>query len=291
MKVLITGGQGQLGRALQKVFASSGLSVWAPDIAELDITGTISNIKYQILNFKFQDASLLINCAAYTNVDKAEAEPELALRVNAQAAETLAQVAKDLGMIFVHISTDYVFSGRVCEPYTEASIPDPLSVYGRSKAEGERLVAAVGASYYIVRSAGLYGHGGAAGKGGHTMLDFVIHQAKAGKPLKLVTDQCSSPTFVEHLAEGILNLVQNKVPYGLYHMVNQGGCTWFEFGQEVLRQAGIVYEIQEAKSNDFMHRPAARPAYSILANTKLSALGLTMPTWQQGIRDYLDIKS
>lgn len=259
-----------------------GFSVAAPDVQAWDLTRWTET--QAPVPFDFE---LLINCAAYTQVDQAEQDALAAHTLNALVPEKLAELSKKRRALFVHISTDYVFSGDSRRPYTEDDPPFPQSAYGHTKLEGEMCVQAAAGAYYIVRSAGLYGPGGATGKGGHSMIDFILNTARAGKPLRLVQDQWTSPTYVGHLAQGLVRLLERRPESGCYHMVNEGVCSWHEFGTEVLQQAGMAAEILPVSLAEFSQRPAKRPTYSALENRKLNALGMRMPTWQEGVRAYI----
>lgn len=285
--VIIAGGRGQLGRTLAQLFLQQGWQVWAPSRAEWDITEELRMADCGCKIDELKAGDILINCAAMTNVDGCEAKPELAYKINAEAAGRLASLCGNRQWLMIQISTDYVFSGSHHRPYTENDEPKPKSVYGKSKWKGEQLVQAAGANYYILRTAGLYGHGGAAGKGGHTMVDFILGKARAGETLKLVFDQYSSPTYARHLAEAIFALLQKRPDQGVYHAANRAGCSWLEFGQEVLRVARLPANVEPVPADFFGKRPAPRPQYSVLATDKLAGVGIAMPNWKKGIADYL----
>ena len=281
LRFLVLGGSGQLGRYLCRFFSEAGHVVQAPSEQACNL--------FQPLDTKLFAGGfdVLVNCAAYTQVDEAESHGADAHHLNAVVPEKLAEIAKAQGAIFVHVSTDYVFSGDAKRPYTEDDPPRPLNIYGRTKLEGEMAVQAVGGKYYLARTSGLYGPGGAAGKGGHCMVDFILNTARQGKPLRLVQDQWSSPTYVGHFTQVIAQLIDLRAPFGCYHAVNEGVCTWMEFGQEALRQAGIQYPIEAVSSEVFAARPAQRPRYSAMANKKLNGFGIRVPGWKEGIKDYL----
>lgn len=279
MRVAVIGANGQLGTDLVKTLSDWDL---IPLIhQDLDICDFVYTRKV------LEDAKprIVINTAAFNRVDDCEGEPSRAFWVNAFAVRKLAQVCAELGCILVHISTDYVFGGEKRSPYTEDDAPNPLNVYGVSKLAGEHFVRHTCPKHFIIRTSGLYGVAGSSGKGGN-FVETIVHLAKEGKPIRVVTDQVLTPTYTKDLADKIKELLQTEA-YGLYHITNSGQCSWYEF-------AGKIFELLEMKpdfgpttSAEFGAK-ARRPAYSVLAHEKLKRLGLDdLRPWPEALYAYL----
>jgi dTDP-4-dehydrorhamnose reductase len=215
---------------------------------------------------------VVINCAAWTDVDGAEEHPEEALLVNRDGARNLAEAAGRL----VHVSTDYVFDGRQRRPYVESDAVGPLQEYGRSKLAGERAVAAASADHLIVRSSWLFGPGGA------NFVETMLRIGDEREELRVVDDQVGCPTFTGHLAEGLVRLAQNG-GRGVRHLAGGGSCSWYEFAREIFARSGVVCRLEPCTTAEFP-RPAARPANSVLT-TEFEGFGL--PAWTDGLADYL----
>ncbi|HTA39799.1 MAG TPA: dTDP-4-dehydrorhamnose reductase, partial [Candidatus Acidoferrales bacterium] len=231
MRALLLGGYGQLGTEIRRRWTD--WKIVAPSHADVDIEDT-SAIAAAI---EANHPDLLINCAAFHNVDRCEEVPDRAFGVNAVAVDQMARLARDNRVEFLTISTDYVFDGTSKRPYEERDPAHPISAYGTSKFAGELLVERLQSNAYVVRTCGLYGERASTTKG-YTFVDRVIAQARAGEPQRIVNDVVASPTFAGHLAEARLQLVQTKA-FGLYHAANPGPVSWYQFAREVLRQAGI----------------------------------------------------
>ena len=260
MKYLIAGGHGMLGNDLRNALA--GRDVIAPGRDELDITDARS------IAVAVADVDVVINAAAYTRVDAAEADEAAALAVNGTAAGLLARGAADAGAGFVQVSTDYVFSGSATSPYSESSPLEPLGAYGRTKAEGERLVQQEHPSPYVVRTAWLYGaHGPNFAK---TMLRL----ASDHESVSVVDDQLGQPTWTADLARAIVRLLDAEAPPGIYHGTNAGETSWFGFARAIFEVAGLDPErVLPTDSTSFV-RPAPRPAYSVLGHQGWGRAGL-----------------
>ena len=226
--------------------------------------------------------ALVINCAGYTAVDKAESEPELARAVNAAGAEAVAEACREAGSSLVQVSTDYVFDGLAQRPYSEDDPAAPVNVYGRSKLEGEQRVLAAHPMACVVRSAWLFGPGRAS------FVDKLLALARQGAPLRAVTDQVGSPTYTHDLAPVLLELGRRGVR-GVIHAVNLGQTSRYELARQTLDMAGLNKDlVQPALSRDF-NLPAERPAYSVLDGRRLARLrGGPMPTWLDALRRYLE---
>jgi dTDP-4-dehydrorhamnose reductase len=282
MRALLLGGFGQLGTEIRRRWTD--WNVVAPAHSEIDIEDA-SSVAAAIERLH---PDLLINCAAFHNVDRCEEVPERALAVNAGAVDQMARLARDNGVAFLTLSTDYVFDGLMARPYVETDVAHPLSAYGVSKLAGEELVERLRMPAFVVRTAGLYGERPSSTKG-HTFVDRILAQARAGEPIRVVSDQTVSPTFAGHLAEALQRLVEGRA-YGLYHAANAGAVTWYQFAREVLAQAGLERSIEPISVSDWKS-PARRPAFSALENAKLRDAGIEMPSWQEGVAAYLRLVS
>jgi len=279
-RVLLFGGSGQLGGEIQRSW--SGVEFIAPSHANVDITDA------QAVAAAIERAApdTVVNCAAFHNVERCESEPQSALAANAVAVNAMAEACAQHGTRLVTISTDYVFDGELGRPYTEADEPRPISAYGVSKYAGELLALRLQAPAYVVRTCGVYAVRASTSKG-HTFIDRIITQARDGEQVRIVRDQTVSPTYAPHLAHGLLQLLQSNAPYGLYHMVNEGPVTWYDYASEALRVAGIDHPIEPVSYKDWPSR-VRRPAFSALENAKLHELGIHLPSWREGIAAYMN---
>ncbi|HET9096726.1 MAG TPA: dTDP-4-dehydrorhamnose reductase, partial [Candidatus Baltobacteraceae bacterium] len=264
-RVLIFGGSGQLGGEIRKNW--TGVRISSPSHADVDITDAAA--VERAIEQHAPDA--VVNCAAFHNVERCESEPSNAFEANALAVNAMAQACANRSTVFVTISTDYVFDGEAGRPYTEADPPRPLSAYGVSKYAGELLTLRLQSPAYVVRTCGVYATRASTSKG-HTFIDRIIAQARAGEPVRVVRDQTVSPTYAPHLAQGLLQLLASGAPYGVYHMVNEGAVTWYDYARQALRIAGIDHPVEPASYKDWPSR-VRRPAFSALENAKLHELG------------------
>jgi len=220
---------------------------------------------------------VVVNCAAYTNVDAAEDDLAEATRVNVDGARNVALAAAEVGAGIVYPSTDYVFDGEKGEPYVESDRTRPLSIYGQTKATGEAETAAANQRYYIVRSSWLFGT--AAPNFVETMLALGADQGE----VVVVRDQVGCPTYTAYLADALVRLIDAEI-YGIHHIAGAGECSWYEFAQEIFRQAGVVCRVLSMTTSE-LSRPARRPAYSVLAPERRETIHL--PDWQEGLAAYL----
>lgn len=280
MKIVVIGADGQLGTDLCKVIPESEqISLTLKDIDITDQAKTLAVINAH-------SPEVVINTAAYHHVDKCEDHRELAFSVNADGAKNVAMACKQVGALMVHISTDYVFDGKKKNPYVETDPPHPLSVYAESKLTGERLVRDTLAKHFIVRSTGLYGAAGCLGKGGTNFVEGMLKRAASQPELKVVTDEVLSPTYTLDLAKKINELVRTE-HFGLYHIVNQGSCSWYDFTVKIFELLGKKIVIHKVTSADFPTK-AKRPQYSVLKNAALAKLGLDdLRPWQEALKAYL----
>lgn len=282
LKLGIIGADGQLGSDLMAVISDlSEIEAVPFTIESLNITNA-DQIESVLTD---NPLDCLINTASYIQVDKAEDEPDKAFLVNATALKYLCNTCQKNGLPLLHLSTDYVFSGSSKHPYVEFDEAIPRSIYGISKLAGEQIIQYTLKQFYIVRVSGLYGASGPMGKS-YNFVDFIVQKGREGGPLKVVDDQCLTPTYTRDLAEKIIELIQTS-HYGLYHMTHSGECTWHAFAEEILKQCEIDLPVQKAKTGDFGEK-AQRPAYSVLDNQKLREIGIEdFPVWQEGLKRYL----
>ncbi|MFZ5805559.1 MAG: dTDP-4-dehydrorhamnose reductase [Acidobacteriota bacterium] len=274
MRVLITGARGQLGRALVDLGRGQGWQLWAYDLPEFDLTD-VGAVQEAV---RTAQPEVIFNAAAFTAVDRAEEEPEAAFAVNARAVATLASVADEVGALLVHLSTDYVFDGQNSRPYREDDPPNPLSVYGRSKLEGEK-AAARASKHLIVRTSWLFGRG-------WNFVEAIRKQLLGGaRELRVVADQFGRPTYAEDLAEALVRLV-NAGAYGLFHVANTGETSWAGFAREIAAQLGFSVPVVDISTEE-AGRPAPRPRYSVLDTAKFDSLGQPLPPWQEALARYL----
>ncbi len=280
MKVALLGANGQLGSDLVKT-RPEGIELVPLTRKEIDVTNreqvdrVLSDIR----------PDLILNTTAYVKVDLAEEEPEKAFAVNAVGVKNLVDVCLKTGAVLVHISTDYVFDGKKIktkEPYTEEDLPNPINVYGISKYAGELIVRNYLEKYYVVRVASLYGRAGASGKGGNFVYT-ILNKARAGEPLRVVDDIYMSPTYTLDAAREIWSIIFKERPYGLYHVVNSGYCSWYEFAVKILEFAGIEARIEPVKHTEFPTR-VRRPLWSPLASIK----GVALRPWEEALREFVE---
>jgi dTDP-4-dehydrorhamnose reductase len=221
-------------------------------------------------------------------VDGCEDEPERAFAVNAMAVRDLAIAAKGSGAVLVHFSTDYVFDGRQRRPYRETDPPGPLSVYAASKLAGEYFVRATLERYFLIRTCGLYGIAGSRDKGGN-FVETMLRLAREGRDIRVVGDQVLTPTSARELARKVRQLVETG-QYGLYHITNNGECSWYQFAQAIFELAGLNPRLLETTSAAYGAR-ANRPAYSVLDNANLYRLGLDdLRPWHEALKEYLEVR-
>lgn len=278
MKILVTGAEGQLGRCIRDASVTSTDDYIFTDVADLDICDADSVERMFIAN----SIDVVINCAAYTDVERAETQEDVVLKINAQAVGILARTAKAFNATLIHISTDYVFDGSANLPLKESATPNPVSAYGRTKLAGENAILESGCSYLIFRTSWLYSEYGR---------NFVktIYQRSVEKPsLQVVTDQIGSPTYARDLAEFIVTILEKRMVqehYGLYHFANLGVCSWYDLAKMTAEIAGHnECSVKPCSTSDW---PSAvnRPAYSVLDKSKtMSTFSLDIPYWIDSLR-------
>jgi len=273
VKLLVTGAAGMLGRDVMLAAGNAGHDVVGYGRAELDVTDPAALGR----KLDLERPDIVVNCAAWTDVDGAESAEEAAFAVNGAGAGNVAAAAAKVEARVVHVSTDYVFDGAKGAPYVESDQPAPLSAYARTKLAGEEAVAAASKRHFIVRSAGLFGIGG------RNFVETMLRLAEAQNEVTVVRDQVGSPTYTWHLAYGIVRLIEG-IEYGIHHMAASGQCSWYEFAREIFEQAQVECRVLSITSEEF-GAAAPRPAFSALVSQREHAIRL--PSWQDGLAGYL----
>jgi dTDP-4-dehydrorhamnose reductase len=271
MRVLLTGANGQLGSALCEAFGYE--TVIPKDLPDFDLTRP--GVEEEIIG---SAPDVIIHAGAYTDVDGAEREPDLAMAVNAKGTEQVARAAVRLGARLMYISTDYVFDGTQRIPYCEDDNPRPINRYGFSKWKGEQAVLTSGARALVVRTAWLYG------MVGKNFVKSIMRAAQSEPILKVVNDQSGCPTYAEDLASAVASLVGKDVE-GVIHVTNRGQCTWYEFAQAIVREMGFGCSVMPITTEQ-AGRLAKRPPYSVLSPDRLASLGLGLPEWSQALAQF-----
>ena len=259
-KILVTGGNGQLAQCLKDVVKNNDeLDVNFQDLPELDIT----NIQQLVSYFSKNELDYCINCAAYTAVELAEEQSDLAYAVNADGPKNLAEVCKKHQVKLLHISTDFVFDGKKQTPYIETDMPNPLGVYGKSKWQGERNIQEIMEDYFILRTSWLYS------EYGNNFMKTMLKLSETRDEINVVSDQIGSPTYAGDLAEVLIKIVlSSSTNYGLYHFSNSGAISWYDFAVEIFTQFGKKIEVKPITTEDYP-TAAKRPKFSVLETTKI----------------------
>lgn len=276
MNVLLVGGHGMLGQELAKVFGDTSLKV--VDRQEMDIT-SVRAVKKVVADYQ---PEVIINSSAYNNVDGAESDFVTAKRINATGVVHLARAAVEAGALLVHFSTDYVFDGSKKEGYREDDQPAPQSKYGESKMLGEQSIQKICSQYYIIRLSRLFGKQGSSSQTKESFVDKMVRLAKTETVLTVIDEELSCPTYAPDLAARTRELIDRRPPFGIYHLTNAGACTWYQFAKEIFSQRQWNGTVVPVPANTFP-RPAPRPRFSVLRNTKLEPLR----PWQEALKDYL----
>jgi dTDP-4-dehydrorhamnose reductase len=273
MKLLVAGAAGMLGQDVVAAATASGHHVFAFPRAELDITD-LAAVRSALRGTR---ADVVLNCAAWTDVDRAEAYSEEALAINGTGAGNVARAALESGAWVVHVSSDYVFSGKKREPYLELDPPEPLSAYGRSKLAGEAAVArAAPGRHTIVRSSWLFGTRGGC------FPATILRLAADRDALTVVDDQVGCPTYTADLAHALVGLCRDPTA-GILHVASEGECSWYEFATAIVERAGLRCVVKPGRTED-LRRPAPRPAYSVLGSERLAP---RLPHWHDGLCQYM----
>ena len=276
MTILITGSKGQLGMELRKLLDEKGMNYTATDSGEMDITNKTEVDAF----FQKVNPTLVFHCAAYTAVDKAEDEgKDLNEKVNAIGTKTIADAAEAHGAVMVYISTDYVFDGNNSKEYTEIDQANPQNEYGRMKYEGEQWVQNICSKYYIIRTSWVFG------EFGNNFVYTMLRLAKTHPVLTVVDDQIGRPTWTRTLAAFMLHLLDTDAVFGLYHLSNDGSCSWYEFACEILKDYDV--EVKPVSSAEYPQK-AYRPKHSIMDLSKAKATGFQIPTWKEALSQFID---
>ena len=282
MNILVTGANGQLGSELRKISGNfSDERFFFTDIAELDITNPVAVNDF----FEMNGIQTVLNCAAYTAVDKAESDEPAATLINATAAGHLAKACNKVDATLIHISTDYVFDGCACKPYSEDHPTTPASVYGRTKLAGEK-EALTTSKPVVIRTSWLYS------SFGNNFVKTMLRLGKEREILNVVFDQIGTPTYAADLAQAMILITiqakQNQLIPGIFHYSNEGVCSWYDFAYEIMQQTGLKCTVKPIETKDYP-TPATRPHYSVLNKTRIKAeYGLEIPHWKDSLKRCLE---
>jgi dTDP-4-dehydrorhamnose reductase len=278
--ILVTGSNGQLGSELKDAFANKSVNIIYTDVQELDITN-----KEAVRNFiRVNSINLVINCAAYTAVDRAEDEPQISDLINHIAVDYIASALKEVNGKLIHISTDYVFNGKASSPYHEGDLTSPIGVYGKTKLAGEQAVLASGCDCIIIRTSWLYSVYGA------NFVKTIMRFARERGELKVIADQVGSPTNARDLARAIVTIVQSqKWESGIYHYSNEGVCSWYDFAKAIVDIANIKCKVNACTTAEYPTK-AVRPPYSVFEKTKIKSIhGIEVPYWRDSLIDCIAV--
>ncbi len=278
--VLVTGGNGQLGNSVKKIATKyPNYRFIFTDVPEVDITD-LSCLENLV---KENNIEIIINCAAYTAVDKAESDEVLARKINADGPRNLATVAKNSGAKLVHISTDYVFDGKHCTPLKETDLTAPIGVYGKTKREGEIAIEECGCDAIVIRTAWLYS------EYGNNFVKTMLRLGKEKESLNVIYDQIGTPTYATDLAVAIMDLVEKEFNgYTLYHYSNEGVISWYDFTKAIFEIAQITIPLNAIESFEYP-TAAERPHYSVLNKRKIKEMGIKVPYWKDSLKNCMEI--
>ncbi len=280
-KILVTGSKGQLGNELQLIASVTKHTFLFTDVEELDITDEKAIEEFSDKN----EIDLVINCAAYTAVDRAEEDEKIAYAINAVGAKNLCWLAQKADVPFIHVSTDYVFDGKNHKPYVESDATNPQSIYGKTKLEGEKIISNYSKSL-IIRTSWLYS------TFGNNFVKTIKSISARNSTISVVDDQIGTPTYARDLAAAIVNIANkifanDKVNYGIYHYSNQGVCSWYDFAEAIVKITNTECYVKPIDSSAFP-RPATRPYYSILNKQKIiKEFDIHIPHWRESLKDML----
>lgn len=271
MKILVTGAKGMLGQDVCAFFREAGHLVIDTDVENLDIT----NFNHSEYVIRYYAPELLIHCAAYTNVDKAEEDVENARLINSKGTENLAKIASERDIPIIYVSTDYVFDGEGCRPYLPTDCKNPLSVYGQTKSEGEDSIIKFCKKYYILRTSWLYGHKG------KNFVETIINFLQTKPEIKVVDDQMGCPTWTMELVSVMNKIIENKLEYGIYHACGSSYTTWHGFAKKIAELIESSTPVHPCTTEEFP-RPAKRPRYSVMENFGLCR------NWEEALKEYIE---
>lgn len=280
MRVLVTGGEGQLGRSIRRAIEASADNYLFTGVAELDITNREAVMSY----VAEQNVDVIVNCAAYTDVERAEDDEAMAHLLNATAVGYLAEAAKANDALLIHISTDYIFMGGCCGVLTEESYPQPLNAYGRTKLAGEEAVRASGCHHQIIRTAWLYS------PYGHNFVKTMMRLTAERSQVRVVSDQIGSPTYAGDLAEAIVAIIESRNFHeGTYHYTNLGECSWWQFAKEIAQLAGHTdCQVTPCSTEEYPTK-ARRPYNAVLDKRKfMTTFSMDIPQWRESLKRCID---
>jgi len=283
VKIALIGVDGQLGTDINSYFKRKGI----------EIAGLVGLKDIDVCDYKMSDSilksinpDLVINTAAFHDVDRCEDEVLSAFRVNVMGVKNLVMICKEINVPLMHFSTDYIFDGKKKKPYIEDDCARPLNLYGISKLAGEQVMQYMLDKYYIIRLCGLYGHAGCVGKGSINFVEQMIKMAENKKEIKVVNDQIVTPTSTIDVVKKLFELIQTG-KYGIYHMTNTGSCSWYEFACEIFKLMKSSVRVLPTTTDQFGAK-ARRPGYSVLDNSNLRKIGLAdLRNWKEALRDYI----
>ena len=276
MRVLVTGASGQLGTDLVKIL-SPHFQVYGYSKKELDITILPSVLKtvYTVM------PDCIVHCAAYTKVDQAEKEKDIAYLINSNGTHNISLAASQVKAKLIYISTDYVFNGQQASPYTELDEPDPINIYGKSKLAGEKVVKELTQKYFIVRTSWVYGEQGS------NFVKTMLKLSEERQEISVVDDQIGSPTFTVDLVHFLKELM-NSEKYGIYHASNTGFCSWYEFAKAIFEETGKKVKVTPTKTAEYPYHLAQRPHFSILEHSAIRLNGFKdLRIWREALREFL----
>lgn len=276
MKILVAGAKGLLGKRISAALQANGYDVAGFDVDQVDI----SDFKHVKAIVEAENPHLVINCAAWTDVDGCAREPEKALRINGYGAQNLAIASHHIGAGILQVSSNEVFNGKQTTPYHEYDTTEATNPYSYSKLVGERAVMAVNPRHYIVRTAWLFD------EGGKNFIHAILSAVKAGRDLRVVTDEVANPTYNVDLTQAIVELIQTE-RYGTYHLVNSGACSRYTFARHILDCAGFQAVAITPITRHEWQRLSTPPAYAVLANTAGAMLGITLRDWREAVTEFI----
>ncbi len=284
MRVAVIGANGQLGTDLAQAFAGTGDTVYQLSHVDIEIAARDS-IDHTLRNLQ---PDLIVNTAAIHNVERCEQDPEAAFLINALGPRNLAIVAKELGAILMHVSTDYVFDGTRREPYDESDVPRPLNTYGNTKLAGEYFIQSTVQRHFVLRTSALYGKHPCRGKGGLNFVDLMLKVGRERGRVRVVNSEVVTPTSTYELAHQMVVLSRSD-NFGLFHATAEGSCSWYDFAREIFSVAELPVKVEIADPQEFPSK-VPRPEYSVLENTALKTCGMNcLRRWQEGLREYLNL--
>jgi len=287
VKIALIGADGQLGADINSYFKEKGIK----------IIGLVGLKDIDVCDYRMSDdilkrinPDLVINTAAFHDVDLCEDEALSAFKVNAIGVKNLAIICREINIPLMHFSTDYIFDGKKKKPYTEDDCARPISLYGISKLAGEQVIQYMLEKYYIIRLSGLYGYTGCVGKGNINFVELMIKLAKKEEAIKVVNDQVLTPTSTRDVAEKLYELIQTG-NYGIYHMTNTGSCSWYEFACKIFKLMKLSTGVLPITTEEFGAK-ARRPKYSVLDNVNLRNIGLKdLRNWKEALKDYIESRN